>query len=357
MRAHLRQRHRRPLVRALRRRHAARRPRGARPAHAAARGCAGRPSGAGGRAGRADAGRARLSAAARRTTGARRGAARGSARARRARARPAAGGRARPRFNRVPSGARGGACRGGRVLVARHLGARRRLARTALQELLRVLVCVDHRIHVGAVELGALELRKLVIELLVLVVERAGHLQALAAGGGPQLLERLGVLVDHHLRELLDLRILRLLQRELAQLNFGHVRHGGLLDELLQVVAAAAALRAGGSGARLPARATLVASAALSATGACRGAARATRLAAALRPARAGALRRNRWDTCRRRPHERRTRGRDYLYSSHGSLLTRGGYTRLSACGNRRRRLTVCNVHALNRLSCAVPPG
>ena len=181
----------------------------------------------------------------------------------------------------------------------------------------------------------------------MLAVERAGHLQALAAGGRAQLLERLGVLIYHHLRELLHLRILRLLQGELAQLNLGHVRHGGLLNELLQVVAVAAALSAGrGGGARLPARSALVTDPARAG----RRSARAASLAAALRPARAGALRRNRWDTCRRRPHERRTRGRDYLYSSHGSLLTRGGYTRLSACGNRRRRLTMCNLHALNRL-------
>ena len=73
---------------------------------------------------------------------------------------------------------------GARCAMASHV--RRRLgtaaASAALQQLLGVLVRVDHRIHVGTVELRALELGELVVQLLVLAVERAGD-RPLAAGG------------------------------------------------------------------------------------------------------------------------------------------------------------------------------
>ena len=107
--------------------------------------------------------------------------------------------------------------------------------------------------------------------------------------------------------------------------DLGHVRKRGLLDELLQIVAAD-----WGSGAPVAVVPVPVGARGRPWSWGCGRTRRAPALVAALcaarpRPAPEPPLLR----CChrhahRRRPHECRARGRDYLCSSHGSLLTRG---------------------------------
>src|SRR3954454_24149410 len=68
----------------------------------------------------------------------------------------------------------------------------------------------------------------------------------LALGCGLQFFARLSVVVDHALREIVDLPILRLVDRELARLDFEHVAIRGLVHEIGRTHV----LRGGGSSSR-----------------------------------------------------------------------------------------------------------
>jgi len=107
-------------------------------------------------------------------------------------------------------------------------------------------VHLDHHLDVLAIERGAFEIRELVVDLLVLVVERRWQRDRRGAGRLLKFVLRLGVLVHHHLRELLHLGVLRLLLRELPELNVRDVADGSSFDERLQVSLPAVALRLAG---------------------------------------------------------------------------------------------------------------
>jgi hypothetical protein len=107
----------------------------------------------------------------------------------------------------------------GRSLQVRIFGALRR----ALHELQRLSMILDHRVHVLAVEFLARGRLQLLHGLLVLRIRRRRQRHVLRVRELLQLVEQLRVIVDHLLREFLDLGILRLVDSELSGLDLRQI--------------------------------------------------------------------------------------------------------------------------------------
>ena len=100
-------------------------------------------------------------------------------------------------------------------------------------ELLHVLlVVVDHLLHVGTIEVGALQtLARRSASRLCRLSRLGRQRDALRRGDLLQLVVRLAVIVGHATAEVLHLRVLRLVLRHLAELHLGHAVAGGGFDE------------------------------------------------------------------------------------------------------------------------------
>jgi hypothetical protein len=92
-------------------------------------------------------------------------------------------------------------------------------------------VTVHHGLHVGAIEFGAAQSGELALQRFVLAVDLGGPCDVLLGGDRLQFVAGFGVIVDHHLAELLDLITHRFLGGHLAELDFGHVRLSRLHHE------------------------------------------------------------------------------------------------------------------------------
>ena len=87
------------------------------------------------------------------------------------------------------------------------------------------------------IEFHALQLRKLVAKIAVLVVHLARDRDAVLRRKRGEFVVRLRVIVHHLLSELLHLRIGRAIRGDSAELDFSRARGGDILDEVFVTTA------------------------------------------------------------------------------------------------------------------------